>query len=439
MKAGARPPAIDQLLRAVPELPRSLARNEARALAAEVRAGAEAPEDWAAALRVRVEAASALHLRRVINATGVVLHTNLGRAPLSRSAVAALAALGPGYSNLELDLVSGRRGDRLVGVGALLQRLGAGDASVVVNNNAAAVLLMLTALASGREVVVSRGELVEIGGAFRIPEVIAAGGARLREVGATNRTRLSDYASAIGPDTAAILKVHPSNYRIVGFAGSPARRELAALARERGVHFLEDLGSGALVAGLGEPTVHEALEEGADLVCFSGDKLLGGPQAGIATGSAPLVQSMHKHPLYRALRPDRLVLAALEATLLGYLVGEPPPVVAMIQAKATELQARAASWKAALEAESAAELHLLESDAPVGGGAVPDAPLAGWVLTVKPTSGSVHRLAERLRRGSPAVIGRIADDRLCLDPRTVLLEEEGALLAAIRAAITPER
>ncbi len=440
MKPASPPPAIDRLLRAVPDLPRALTLTEARALAAEVRAGAEPPEDWVKALRLRVDLALSPHLRRVINATGVVLHTNLGRAPLSPEAVAALGRVGPGYSNLELDLSSGRRGERLTGVQALLARLDAGESSVVVNNNAAAVLLMLTALAAGREVVVSRGELVEIGGSFRVPEVVAAGGARLREVGATNRTRLSDYANAITADTAAILKVHPSNYRIVGFTGCPSRSELAALARERGVLLLEDLGSGALVPGLGEPTVGEALKEGSDLVCFSGDKLLGGPQAGLCSGRAPLVRSMRKHALYRALRPDRLVLAALEATLRGYLRGDHPPVVNMITMKPEELRRRAEAWRKALvEAAAqpgvAAELKVLKSDAPVGGGAVPDQPLAGWVLGIKPAYGSVDALAERLRQGQPAVISRVSDGRVCLDPRTVLADEEAALVDALRAAL----
>jgi L-seryl-tRNA(Ser) seleniumtransferase len=424
-------PSVDRLLREVPELPRGAATRAARGLVAAVRAGGPAPADWPEAVRAHVARDAAPRLRRVINATGIVLHTNLGRAPLSARAAAAVADVARGYANIELDLETGKRGERLGGLREPLHTLTGAEDSLAVNNCAAIVLLMLTALASGREVVVSRGELVEIGGAFRVPDVITAGGARLVEVGTTNRTRTRDYAAAIGPQTAAILKVHPSNFKIVGFTEAPPRAELAVLARERGVLFLEDLGAGALVDGLGEPTVAEVLASGVDMACFSGDKLLGGPQAGLAVGKAPLVEAMRRHPLYRALRLDRLVLAALEATLRGYLVGEEPPAVALLRLSAAELRPRADAWAARFRAAGLAA-DVRPDEGFTGGGALPGEGLPTWVVALP--RADVDAVAARLRAATPAVVGRVADGCLTLDPRTVLAGEDAALVSAVVAA-----
>ncbi len=420
-------PAIDRLLRQVPQLPRSLALREARRLVADVRGGMSAPEDWVEALTHRVREQQLPTLRPVINATGVVLHTNLGRAPMSATVARAVATAAEGYLNLELDLETGERGERLGPVRGLLSELcGAADA-LVVNNNAAAVLLALSAIATGREVVVSRGELVEIGGSFRVPEVIAQGGARLVEVGTTNRTRSADYENSSGVNTGAWLLVHPSNFKVVGFTERPDRKKLAELAHLRGIPLLEDLGAGALVGGLGEPTVAELLQQGVDLVMFSGDKLLGGPQAGILVGRADLIQKLRKHPLYRALRVDRLVLAALEATLRGYLAGELPPAVQMIQVEGASLRPRLLRWQERL-AQAGIPTTIVEDVGFAGGGSLPGEGLPGPVLCL---GGPVAGLARTLRLGRPAVLGRIKEGSLRLDPRTVREEEEEALLRAV--------
>lgn len=426
-----RLPAVHRLVALVTEHPRPVVLREARLLLEAVRAGTvPLPDDWALTLRDRVEAIRRPTLRRVINATGVVLHTNLGRAPLSPRAAAAVAELGTGYLNLELDLESGRRGERLHGVRALLAELCGTEAAVAVNNNAAGTFLTLTALAAGREVIVSRGELVEIGGSFRVPAVIAAGGARLVEVGTTNRTRVADYAAALTPATALLLRVHPSNFRITGFTEAPERAALHALARERGVPLVEDLGAGALVEGLGEPTVAEVARH-ADLVCFSGDKLLGGPQAGIVAGRADLVTPLRKHPLYRALRLDRLVLAALEATLRDYADGVEPPAVTMLRTPATELRARADRWTRTLRA-AGLDAQTVADEGMTGGGAVPEAGLPGFVTAVRYPSADAAIVA--LRTADPPVIARTRDGTVRLDPRTVAPPEETALLAACLAA-----
>ncbi len=430
-------PSVDRLLREAPDLPRVAATRAARALVAEVRGGGAAPDDWIGALRDRVASEGRMRLRPVINATGIVLHTNLGRAPLSPRAAEAVATLARGYANVEIALESGRRGERLDGVrGPLMELTGAEDA-VAVNNGAAAVLLMLTTLAGpdrgagGREVIVSRGELVEIGGSFRVPDVIRAGGARLVEVGTTNRTRAGDYAAAIGPNTAAILRVHPSNFRITGFTEAAPRGELATLAHAHGILLLEDLGAGALVPGLGEPTVAEVIAEGVDLACFSGDKLLGGPQAGLVVGRAALVETLRRHPLYRALRLDRLVLAALEATLRGYLAGELPPVVGMLQLDPADLKARAEGLAECLRA-AGLPAEVLPDEGFSGGGSLPGEGLPTWVVALHLPD--PDRVAARLRTGEPAVLARVGADRLRLDPRTVLPGEEGPLLGAVVAA-----
>jgi L-seryl-tRNA(Ser) seleniumtransferase len=387
-------------------------------------------------------------LQAVVNATGVVLHTNLGRAPLAREAVQAVVATASGYCNLEFDLQRGERGSRQDHLEALVCRLTGAESALVVNNCAAAVLLALTALARGGEVVVSRGELVEIGGAFRMPEVIAQSGARLVEVGTTNKTRLSDYERALGPDTRLVLRSHPSNYRVVGFTGQPARAELGALARARGLPFLEDLGSGTLVDlrrfGLPpEPTVQACVREGGGLVAFSGDKLLGGPQAGLVVGPRALVQELRQHPLARALRLDKLSLAALEATLRLYDGPAPPqegvPTLRMLAQSQPELARRARLLVRRLRrALPTLSCTVRTGESVAGGGSLPEAGIpTALVLLAAPGLGA-ESLARRLRGTAPPVIGRIVADRLALDLRTVRDDELGALCDAVSQALREE-
>jgi L-seryl-tRNA(Ser) seleniumtransferase len=388
---------------------------------------------------VWLEALLAPTLTPLINATGVIVHTNLGRAPLSAAARAAVAGVGASYSALEYDLAPGERGSRSVHAAALITRLTGAEAAFVVNNNAAAVLLMLTALCHGREVIISRSQLVEIGGGFRVPDVMAQSGARLVEVGTTNRTHLRDYAQAITPDTAAILVAHHSNFKIVGFTSEPSLAELAALAHEHNLPLLYDQGSGALLDtsayGLDpEPLVQDGLAAGVDLVTFSGDKLLGGPQAGILAGSGALVAAVSRHPLARAVRPDKLCLSALSATLVPYLTGQAPahiPVWQMIARAANDLAATAASWAAALR-DAGIQATVQPGESTVGGGSLPGATLPTTLVAI--AHPAPHQLAAALRtRAEPPVITRVAADLVLLDPRTVLPGEEDALLDALIA------
>jgi L-seryl-tRNA(Ser) seleniumtransferase len=374
------------------------------------------------------------NLRRVINATGVVLHTNLGRAPLAPAAVAQVTEIAAGYSNLEYELESGQRGSRGAHVEGLLRELSGAEAALAVNNNAAAVMLALAALAGDGEVLVSRGELVEIGGSFRIPDILAYSGATLVEVGTTNRTRLADYAAAIGERTTAILRVHQSNFRIVGFTEQPEADELAALARERGIAMVDDLGSGALGEVHGEPTVRAAVAAGADLVCCSGDKLLGGPQAGILCGRGAAVERCGRHPLARAMRLDKLQLAALEATLRLHRDKGPEalPALAMIEAQEEELLRRAEATAGAIG--GAAQVGR-ENGAP-GGGSLADVALEGPVCLVDPGEDGADALLTRLREHDPPVIARILRDRVVLDPRTMSDDEAAQAAAAVRGALT---
>ena len=372
-------------------------------------------------------------LRRVVNATGVVLHTNLGRAPLAPAAVARVSEVAAGYSNLEYDLERGERGRRGAHVEELLRELSGAEAALAVNNNAAAVMLALAALAGDGEVLVSRGELVEIGGSFRIPDILAHSGATLVEVGTTNRTRLADYAGAIGERTTAILRVHQSNFRIVGFAEQPETGELAALARERGIAMVDDLGSGALGEVHGEPTVRAAVGAGADLVCCSGDKLLGGPQAGILFGRAEAVERCRRHPLARAMRLDKLQLAALEATLrLHRDEGAAAlPALAMIGAPEQELRLRAEAMAAAIGSGAAVGRV---SGAP-GGGSLADVALEGPACWVDPGKLGADALLARLREHEPPVIARIVEGQVVLDPRTMSDEEATIAAVAVREAL----
>jgi len=408
------------------------------------RAGAVPPLDAdALARRVVAEAgrAGAFSLAPIINATGVVLHTNLGRALLSPLALERLRRVGSAYSNLELDLKTKERGSRYVHVDGLLKRLTGAPASLVVNNNAAAVLLALESLARGKEVIVSRGELIEIGGEFRIPDIMRRSGAILREVGTTNRTHLKDYADAIGPETALLLKVHTSNYRVLGFTAQVPTRDLSELGRSRGIPVMEDLGSGCFVDlrpyGFPyEPTVQEAVAAGLDLISFSGDKLLGGPQAGIVVGKAELVERLKKNPLNRALRIDKLTLAALEATLYAYEAGsalETIPTLRMLTERLAAVRRRARRLLRRLSPSAAPALGatLVEGHAQVGGGSLPLVELPTVALAIGTAERPAQQLDEALRNGEPPVIGRIADDRLLLDCRTVLNSDIPALAEAL--------
>lgn len=384
-----------------------------------------------------LEALVAPTLRPVINATGVIVHTNLGRAPLSPEAREAMQDVAGGYSTLEYDVAAGERGSRHAHAADLLARSTGSEAALVVNNNAAAVLLMLAGLCRDREVIISRGQLVEIGGGFRIPDVMAQSGAHLVEVGTTNRTHLHDYAAAITDNTAAILVAHHSNFKVVGFTSEPALEELAALARDHDLHLLYDQGSGALLDtsryGLDpEPTVPAGLAAGVDVVTFSGDKLLGGPQAGILCGREALIARLRRHPLARALRPDKLCLAALAATLTHYVTHtaeEAIPVWQMIARPLDELEARAETWVEALRDEDVLA-SVVEGESTVGGGSLPGTTLPTRLVAVDHPE--VVQLAADLRqKNDPPIVGRISDNRLLLDPRTVLDEQEEALLTAL--------
>jgi L-seryl-tRNA(Ser) seleniumtransferase len=435
-------------------------REAAARLRAALAAGHVAAPDalWAAArledgAREILRQAARPSLHRVINATGVVVHTNLGRSPLPAAAIDRVGHVAAGYSNLEYDVEAGGRGHRDTHAEALLQRLLGVEAAVVVNNNAAATLLMLAALAAGREVVVSRGELVEIGGGFRVPDVMAQSGARLREVGTTNRTRIDDYRQAIGPDTALLLRVHRSNFRIEGFTEQPSLAELARLGQERGVAVAEDLGSGyvgipgqdedrrldALLAG--EPRVQASLAAGIDLVCFSGDKLLGGPQAGILVGRQDLVARVRRHPLMRALRVDKLTYAALEATLAEYVTGRSArtvPVMRMILATEDSLADRCARLAERVVGTDWLEARVEDGRSAVGGGTTPGLELPSRVVALRHERQSPDWMDTWLRGRETPIVGRIERDWLILDLRTVLEEEDEALAAAL-SAIPPGR
>ena len=418
-------PSVDELARGVDDpLAVDAARTVLERAREEIRAGAD-PGDLATRLRAELNAARTPSLRRVLNATGVIVHTNLGRAPLAAEALAQVVEAARGYSNLELDLREGSRGSRQDHVAALLRRLTGAEAALVVNNNAAALLLALAALAEGREVIVSRGELIEIGDGFRIPDVLTRSGARLVEVGTTNRTRARDYEKAARAETALLLRVHQSNFRLVGFTELPRLDELAAVARRHGVPLLDDLGSGVLAELPGEPSARESLAAGADLVCFSGDKLLGGPQAGIVVGSAELVEKLRRHPLQRAVRIDKLSLAALEGTLRVYLEApERIPVLRMLHEDAGDVRARA---------ERLASLvggTVEETVGRVGGGALPLAELASFACAVE------ESLALPLRLGETPVVGIVRDGKLLLDCRTLDDAEVDEVAAAVGRART---
>lgn len=428
-------------------LPREIVTDLVRGRIDEARTaignGAEAPTAAWLATAVVESAHTFARLRPqgVINATGVIIHTNLGRAPLSAGALAAVRRVAEGYSDLEYDLPAGERGSRRVHAETLLTQLTGADAALVVNNNAAAVLLALATLATGGEVIVSRGEAVEIGGGFRVPDVLAQSGARLVEVGTTNRTYAADFERAINEDTAAVLSVHASNFKVVGFTSAPSIAELAEVAHRRGLPLLHDLGSGCLLdtAAFGmahEPMPQESVAAGADLALFSGDKLLGGPQCGIAVGRAELIRRMAAHPLARAFRIDKLSLAALTATLMHYVKGEAldtVPVWAMISTPLEDIRERAVNWLHVLGHRG----EIVAGESTVGGGSLPGETLPTCLLALDGASveGGPEEMARRLRMASTPVVARVQENRALLDPRTVSVDDDPALLRAVADAL----
>ncbi len=434
MDAFKQLPSVDQVLQRLGDgigLPHDVVVAEIRAVLAEqrerVKAGGQVQPDIEAAVRARLNGLTRSSLRRVINATGVVLHTNLGRAPL--------VAFEPiaGYSNLEYDLAAGKRGKRDVHTAPLLERL-IGRPAILVNNNAAAVFLVLHEMAAGQEVIVSRGELIEIGDGFRIPEIMSRSGAVLREVGTTNRTSLDDYANAVNERTRLIMRVHPSNFRVTGFTARPSLKQLADLGRSRGVPVYEDLGSGCLAdlraQGIDEPLVSESVKAGINLLSFSCDKLLGGPQTGIIAGNAELVARVRGNPMYRAFRVDKLIVQAVEMTLVALLREDwqAIPALGMIFTKPDELKERAERVCAELGANAAVR----ESESPIGGGSTPDQTLPTWVVELTVPSPNVFE--KRLRHAEPPVVARIERDKIVLDMRTVADNEIAALVSAVKAS-----
>ena len=411
------------------------------------------PETVAIGVRVAEEVAQLLtpSLRPVINATGVILHTNLGRAPLAQAAIEHIRQTAGQYTNLEFGIAAGARGRRDMHTGALLERLTGAEAACVVNNNAAAVFLALAALARGGEVIVSRGELIEIGESVRIPDIMAESGATLREIGTTNRTSVGDYEAALNEHTRLLLRVHRSNFAIVGFTAKPTLAELVELSRRTRIPLYEDLGSGCLVdlapQGFAEPVVASSIKAGVDLVSFSGDKLMGGPQAGILAGRRDIIARIRKHSLFRALRVDKLVIAALEATLLAYLRGDfdALPAVQMIRASAAEIERRArriAEQLTPILASAQAKIEVAEGESVIGGGSTPAEHLPTSLLRIASAKYSAAQLEQRLRIGGniteterTPVLARVSEDRLVLDLRTVFASREEALIRALAAAL----
>jgi L-seryl-tRNA(Ser) seleniumtransferase len=419
-------------------------RDAIRAGASEIAAGISA-DRVEAALIENLQNRLRPNLRTVVNATGVILHTNLGRAPLSPGAQKSLSAFSTNYTNLEYDIGTGQRSHRDKLIEDLLREVLGCEAATVVNNNAAAVFLILNTLASGREVIVSRGELVEIGGSFRIPDIMARSGAALREVGTTNKTRIQDYRDALGPNTAMLLRVHPSNYRMLGFTERPELREMVALARECNVPIVEDIGSGCLVdlrpyGIVDEPLVQDSVSGGLDLICFSCDKLLGGPQAGIIAGKRKLVELIRKNPLMRTYRVEKLIYGALEATLGSYRFGRAAseiPVVQMIAMKKEELTGRARRFARRLRAAvpENVQVHVSEGNSVVGGGSCPECRLPTTLVAVESASIRPNMIESRLRLQNPPVIVRLEEDKLLVDLRTVFPDQEKILIDALRKSL----
>ncbi len=455
-------PSVDRLLddeRIAPltdrhghEAVASLVRDALDAARAEIAHTGELPATTVADRVLAAAEALAPSLRRVVNATGVIIHTNLGRAPLADSAIAAMSAAAAGYSNLEFDVEQGRRGSRSTHLEATLRRVTGAEAGIAVNNNASALLLALAALcagdggagaeSAGGEVIISRGQLVEIGGGFRIPDVMRQSGATLVEVGTTNRTRLADYEAALTERTTAILRVHASNFRVVGFTEETPLADLVALAHQHDVLAIDDLGSGALLDtaayGLGEePTVQQSIEAGVDVALFSGDKLLGGPQAGIAVGRQAAVSRMQRHPLARAVRMDKATIAGLAATLAHYERGdalEAIPVWRMIAADINEIRSRAEVWVEAWTSAGGGGATSASARSTVGGGSLPGVDLPTLVCAIDPAGGA-DRLAAALRRANPPIVARIHEGRVLLDPRTVAAADDEHVAATLAALV----
>ena len=457
-----RIPSVDQILRGpgaeslLEEFPRRLVVEEVRQALDRLRNSIRRSNDPNRALgsglaALEPEIGNSLRkrlrpsLRHVINATGILLHTNLGRAPLNEGTAQSMKNLSQGYSNLEYDLDQGKRGHRDRNLEEQFRRLLPCEAATAVNNNAAALFLVLSALARGRKVVVSRGELVEIGGSFRVPSILEQSGATLKEVGTTNRTRIEDYRDALDRDTALILRVHPSNFRVVGFSRRPALSELVALSREAGVPLLKDAGSGYLFRTdhpflRSEPTVEEVLKAGVDLVCFSGDKLLGGPQAGIVLGRRPLLEAVRRNPLARICRLDKATFAGLQQTLSLYEQGayqERLPLYRMLGASKTSLASRARRIRRGLD-PAAYRSRILDGFSLTGGGSAPEETIPTTLLAVRPLAFSCNGLTRRLRRGSRPVVARIEEDWVILDLRTVLPEEDGAVARSLSQAASED-
>ncbi len=421
-----------------------LVRRELDRARQQIRDGGKAPSagDVADGVGGELRSINEVAPRQVINATGVIVHTNLGRAPLSQSAIDAMTQAARGYTDLEMDLSTGRRGSRQAHLQSLLQQVTGAEAALAVNNNASALLLGLSALSVGKEVIVSRGEAVEIGGGFRIPDVLKQSGATLVDVGTTNRTYIRDYQDAITDNTSAMLKVHSSNFRVEGFTAEVEPSELVELSKERGIPVLHDVGSGALLPteayGLAhEPTPQQSIAAGVGLVFFSGDKLLGGPQSGIVVGQTELVRRLERHPLARAVRIDKMSLAGLTATVLHYLKQEAEaevPIWKMISAGEQGIKDRATRWKNQLSLPA----EVISGRSAIGGGSLPGETLPTWVLALscEGDAGSPERVMRRLREAVPPVIARIEDDRVILDPRTVTPDDEEALLTALREAFS---
>jgi len=441
-------PAVHRVLDVVGhyDLPRPLIIDVIRRELSRLRAHAQTPEFASIVDLVRgaIEQLRASRLQPIINGTGIVIHTNFGRAPLDPEAIRALREIGPAYSNLEYDLISGERGHRATYIEKTLALLCGGESATIVNNCAAALLLIVRHFARTKsEVVISRGEMIQIGGGFRIGEIIEAAGAKLCEIGATNKTTLDDYAKAIGPETALILKVHRSNFFMSGFVASPASTDIAALARKKRIQFVEDLGSGAIAAteqfGIAEhePTPAEALKDGADLVCFSGDKLFGGPQAGIIAGKKRLVSALKREPLFRALRCDKLTFAALQATVDLHLNQSTPkiPGLALLGISNGELRVRAAAIAGQLQGLPA-QIAIGRGKGKAGGGTLPKSDMSSVTIDILPGNCSVAEFAARLRVSTPPVIGYITNELFKLDLRTIFPEQDGIVVDAIRTACT---
>ena len=401
------------------------------------------PQELASSIADFLKAEEIPYLRKVINGTGIILHTGLGRAPLAAQAMEAVADISRGYASVEIDLKSGGRGQRAKSVERLLCELTGAEAAVIVNNNAAATMLVLSAMAAGKEVIVSRGQLIEIGGSYRLPDVMECSGAKLREVGTTNKTHPADYESAINENTGALLKVHPSNFEVVGFTKTVSTKEMVDIAHQHGLPVIDDVGSGALIdyaqfGLMNEPVVKDSLQEGADVALFSGDKLIGGPQCGIIVGKSKWIKTILANPLMRAMRVDKMTLAALHATLLLYRNSETVmtqvPILRMLSMPIANLKMRADKVATQITSSSViGDCEVVEDQSMLGGGSLPTQQIPTWCVSISASNGSIDSLAEKLRKNEPAIMGRVQKDRLMLDMRTIDASEDSLLVEAFQA------